>query len=408
MILAEENGRVFPKEDKIFAVSGRAKAMIAEKGKDKVINATIGSLMDDDGDLVVLSSVMDAIRSLSPDDFAAYAPIGGTPGFKKAITKAALGEYIPTRYTEAVASPGGTGGIRNAVSNYTKVGDTVITASWFWPTYTKICNEIGRDIDTYEMFTPDGKYNMAGFRDKVSALVRKQGSCLTIINTPAHNPTGYALSTEDWKEVVSIFNDATSGGGRATIFVDAAYIDFAGDPEEYRQFLREFEKLNDNVMVIIGYSASKTFTLYGMRTGALVCMAATEEQAEEFRKVMEYSSRATWSNCVRCGQTVIEKIYENKELLDKVGTERAKYRSMLLKRGRTFERTLREAGVECVPFDAGFFACIECDDLDAVGAELEKKGDFIVPFAKGIRISVAAISEAKCVRIAKDIAEVMK
>ena len=105
---------------------------------------------------------------------------------------------------------------------------------------------------------------MGGLQAMVNSCVEKQGSCLAVINTPAHNPTGYSLSTEEWREVVGIFNEATAGGGTATIFVDAAYIDFAGDPDEYRQFLPEFEKLNDNVMVIIGYSASKTFTLYGM------------------------------------------------------------------------------------------------------------------------------------------------
>lgn len=408
MLLAKENGRVFPKEDKIFAVSGRAKAMIAKEGKDKVINATIGSLMDDEGNLVVLSSVMDAIKSLTPDDFAAYAPIGGTPAFKEAITKAALGKYVPKRFTSASANPGGTGGIRNAVANYTNVGDTVITASWFWPTYTKICSEIGRNLETYEMFTADGKYNMGGLQAMVNSCVEKQGSCLAVINTPAHNPTGYSLSTEEWRKVVGIFNEATAGGGTATIFVDAAYIDFAGDPDEYRQFLPEFEKLNDNVMVIIGYSASKTFTLYGMRTGANVCLAATQAQADEFVQVMEYSSRASWSNCVRAGQTVIERIYADPELLEKVGREREEYRSMLLKRGKTFEGTLRAEGVECVPFDSGFFCCIESGDPDGVCAKLESMGDFLVPFAKGVRISVAAISEAQCVKAAKDIARVLK
>ena len=54
-ILARGNGRHIPHEDKIFGISNRAKAMIAEKGADKVINATIGSLLDDDGNLVVLS-----------------------------------------------------------------------------------------------------------------------------------------------------------------------------------------------------------------------------------------------------------------------------------------------------------------------------------------------------------------
>ena len=42
MIIAQENGRTIPKADKVFAINGRAKAMIAEKGKDAVANATTG------------------------------------------------------------------------------------------------------------------------------------------------------------------------------------------------------------------------------------------------------------------------------------------------------------------------------------------------------------------------------
>ena len=41
-ILARKNERNIPLEDKIFGISNRAKKMIAEKGADKVINATIG------------------------------------------------------------------------------------------------------------------------------------------------------------------------------------------------------------------------------------------------------------------------------------------------------------------------------------------------------------------------------
>ena len=48
-ILARQNGRNIPKEDKNFGISNRAKAMMAEVGEDKVINATIGTLMDDEG-----------------------------------------------------------------------------------------------------------------------------------------------------------------------------------------------------------------------------------------------------------------------------------------------------------------------------------------------------------------------
>ena len=49
-----------------------------------------------------------------------------------------------------------------------------------------------------------------------------------------------------------------------------------------------------------------------------------------------------------------------------------------------------------MPFDAGFFISIPCSDPDAISAKLEKEGVFIVPLAKGLRVSVASISEDKC------------
>ena len=96
MIFAEENNRVIPTEDKVFSLSGRAKAAIRKKGKDAVINATIGALLDDDGELVIMSSVAEAISSLSPEDYAEYAPIAGTPAFQEAVKRALFGKLMPS------------------------------------------------------------------------------------------------------------------------------------------------------------------------------------------------------------------------------------------------------------------------------------------------------------------------
>ena len=63
-ILARGNGRHIPQEDKIFGISNRAKAAIAKYGKDAVVNGTIGSLLDDDGELVVLKSVDEVFKHL--------------------------------------------------------------------------------------------------------------------------------------------------------------------------------------------------------------------------------------------------------------------------------------------------------------------------------------------------------
>lgn len=395
-ILARGNGRHIPQEDKIFGISNRAKAMIAEKGADKVINATIGSLLDDEGNLVVLSSVDKVFKHLSPKDYADYAPIGGIQPFREAVQKAAFGAHQPKGYIEAVATPGGTGSLRNVISNYSDGGDQVLTSDWHWAPYNTIAGEIGRSIATFEFFTEDGKFNTASFKEKSRELLEKQESLVIILNTPAHNPTGYSLTLEDWDNVVDILSEEAKCGKAIALVIDAAYIDFAGDEEEYRRFLPKLEKLPENVISIMAYSLSKTYTLYGTRCGAMICIAKTQEIADEFKRVCEYSSRGSWSNSAKVAQVILSRIYGDTDLLNKVNEERAYYRRMLLARGKAFTEESEKAGLKIVPFDAGFFISIPCDNPDEVSARLEKEGLFIVPLAKGLRVSVASISEEKC------------
>ena len=147
-IFAEGNGREITGVDKILIVSQKAKAAIAEYGKENVINATIGALLDDNGDLIVLSSMVDVLNHMEPSQFAEYAPIAGTPDFLSIIKTAAFGNYVPEGYIEACATPGGTGSIRNTISCYSKPGDKVLTSNWYWSPYRTIATEIGRDIAT--------------------------------------------------------------------------------------------------------------------------------------------------------------------------------------------------------------------------------------------------------------------
>jgi len=395
-LLAKQNGRNIPAEDKIFGISQRAKAMIAEKGRENVMNATVGSLLDDRGNLIVLSSVAEVEQQLQPVDYADYAPIGGTAGFKEAVKKAAFGVYAPKGFVEAVATPGGTGAVRNTIANYSRPGDKVLTSDWYWSPYGTIAGEIGRSVATYALFDQAGRFNEASFQEQVNALIQEQGSLVIILNTPAHNPTGYSLTLEDWDRVIQTLGEAAKQAGSIALLIDAAYIDFAGDETEYRKFLPKLEALPENVLPIIAYSLSKTFTLYGARCGAMICMAKSEAVAEEFKRVCEYSARGSWSNSPKMAQVILTKIYGDQALLKKVDAERAGYRQMLISRGEAFERAAKEAGLAIVPFDAGFFASVPCDGPEAISKQLEAQGIFVVPLAKGLRVSVASIPEEQC------------
>ena len=82
-----------------------------------------------------------------------------------------------------------------------------------------------------------------------------------------------------------------------------------------------------------------------------------------------------------------------------MNAERKKYRDMLAARGRAFGEAAAECGLEIVPYDAGFFVSVPCDDPDAASRRLEEQDVFLVPLAKGIRVSVASISEEACRKI---------
>lgn len=406
--MATYNGRDIPVEDKVFGAAGRAKAYLAEHGEAATINATIGSLLDDEGKLVVLSSVDEIVHNLSGKEFAEYAPIAGTPGFKTAVQKAALGNFEPNSFVKVVATPGGTGAIRNTIANYSCPGDSILTHNWHWGPYKSIANEMGRGLEHFTMFDEEGNFNLTDFEYKVKKLVRIQDHLVVILNTPANNPTGYSLSKEDWYGVKKVLDEVPMDK-KIALLVDVAYIDFAGETDETREFLPIIDSLRENILPIIAYSASKTFTFYGFRCAAMLCLAHNPEVADEFERVCSFSSRASWSNSPRAPQTVIERIYADPELLAKVDAERTEYRDMLLARGKAFEEEAAKIGLEIVPFRSGFFVSVPYENPNALCMALEKMGAFLIEIGtNGIRVSVASISEEKCRRLPAMIKEAME
>lgn len=395
-IFAEGNGRIITGKDKIFGVSQLAKAAIARDGKENVINATIGALLDDNAELIVLSSMVDVLHEMKPADFAEYAPIAGIPEYRKILPKAAFGDFIPDGYIETCATPGGTGTIRNTISCYSRPGDTILTSNWFWSPYGIIASEIGRKLDTYEMFNEQGGLNVAGMEAKIREILADQEGIVVIFNAPAHNPTGYTPTDAEWNALVEMLKDLSASGKKITFMLDIAYIDFAGDSVKAREFLPKFGNLPENVLVIAGFSASKGFTFYGLRTGAMLCITPKKEIAEEFARVTSFASRGSWSNCTRAGQLALARVFNDEALLKKVFDERKDLEELLSRRCETFKAAAAEARLRTCPFTAGFFVTVPCDNDDAVNEELFKDNIFGIAIGGGVRIAISAISEDAC------------
>ena len=288
--------------------------------------------------------------------------------------------------------------IRNAVANYSCPGDRILTHNWHWAPYKTVAAELYRGIEHFEMFDEEGRFNTADFDYKVRKLTRNQEHLVIILNTPANNPTGYSLTPDDWYAVKKTLDEVPLEK-KIALVLDVAYIDFAGEPDEVRKFLGVVDNLRSNILPVIAYSASKTFTLYGARCAAMICLAHSPEVAEEFGSVNSFSSRASWSNPPRAPQEVITRIYSDERLLAEVEAERAMARDMLLARGRAFEEEAAKCGLKTVPFSAGYFVTIPCDDPDGVCDKLNEKNVFLIPFETGVRASVVASPEEKCRRL---------
>ncbi len=388
----------WPKQnDPIFGLAAKAKEAINKYGKDNVIDSTLGALADDNGNLICMDTVYNELKSLPNAEIAAYAQVAGQPDYLAAVQDACFGEYRPNAHIRAVATPGGTGSVKHAITNYTNPGDSVLVCDWFWSPYVTISEEIGRKVSFYQFFNEKNEFNTAAYKESFEALLKKQKRIVSIINTPANNPTGYSLSDDEWDDVLNIARDnAKDSENRIVLMVDVAYIDFAGVGTERRKFFTKFSNLPENILVIIGYSMSKGYTMYGLRSGAAIGISSNEDIAEEFYYSCMHSNRANWSNGTRAAMSVMTHIANDPLKLKAYEEEKTKYKNLLRRRADAFVEASKEAGLEILPYRDGFFVSIPCENANKISEELINENMFVVALKKGLRFAVCAVSEEKC------------
>lgn len=386
--------------DAIFGASGAAVAATRVHGADHVVNATIGAYMDEEETLACIPTVEKIFRKLPIQDIIQYAPIAGLPEYLKSVINLTFAGQRPEGYMEAVATAGGAGAVHHAIANYAETGDQVLTSDWYWGPYSVLCREMGCNLTTYCLFDKDQNFNTRSFFNKVTEILKSQNSLLIIVNTPAHNPTGYTLSEEDWSQVLDICRKCVENGKRISILVDIAYIAYAGEKNETRRFMKLFSNLPDELFIMFAFSMSKGYTLYGQRMGALIGLSSNKDIINEFRAVSEYTSRATWSNTNRAAMTTLIQIQSDPILLKQFETERESFYQIIRQRAAVFMKEAKNCGLPALPYKAGFFLSIPSKDPDAVCHKLHEDLIFAVPLKLGVRIAVCAVTTRKMAGLA--------
>ena len=391
-----------PGPDLAFAINAKVKKAQKEVGKENVINAVLGTLADDEGNIIALNSFYTRLETMDRSLIASYAPIEGEKDYRDTVIDLCFGPYRPDSYIEAIATPGGTGAIRNGIFSFLDAGDPVICHDYFWSPYRKMCVEFGRDFRTYNFFTDDFRFDTSAYKACQDEALKDHDRLVSIINSPGNNPTGYSLSDDEWDEVISLSRKAAEEGKKITLIIDVAYLEFAGDGEQ-KKFFRKFSNLPENLFVLVAFSMSKAYTAYGLRSGAAIGISSSKEVIEDYKEAMATSARVNWSNGVHAPQHILVDLAKDggREEYDR---ELNRLKNLLEERARVFVDEAKRHKLETIPYFGGFFAFVPTDRAFEITEKLEKDHIYTIPSDKGIRIALCSTNKEDVVKLVERIA----
>lgn len=396
-------------EDQVFSTARRARAATEKFGADKVTNATLGSLFCEEGKLVLFPEVVKTYDEIDKRELFGYAKgITGDDEFKTAVKISILGEnYLnsfSSHFTDVISTPGGTGALSNSIKSYLHKGESLLLPDLMWEPYKLMVKSAGGVCETYKLFNEENSFNLESFKEKTLSLSKVQKSLVVVINDPCHNPTGYKLSLEEWKEVMEILKSA-SKFTNIILIKDIAYSDFDLESEvEKEEKLALFKNLPENFLIIFSFSISKSFASYGLRVGAQLAISSSKEVINNFAEASSFFCRSSWSNISAGGMKMFSQIVLHKEKNLNLLEERSKYLLLLKERSNIFLSESKVIGLKTFNYKSGFFITLPLDkDPHSVAAYLEKENIFIIPLENSIRIAICSLSKNKIKGLAEKI-----
>lgn len=389
-----------PIEDTVFKVSNQAREMANKIGSQNVINATIGALYDEEGELVAYKTVFDHYNAIPNRVKADYASsFVGNEDYCKQVYSWVTQDINLTLAHKVIATPGGTGAVSMIFSNILDANETVILPNIAWGSYQLMATQNNFAVKTYSLFDGD-HFNLTSFKQTCLEVLNTQDKLLIVINDPCHNPTGYSLTQMEWDEIINFLNEC-SLKVPVVLIDDIAYIDYAYDLQKSRKTMEAFNNISDNVLISIAFSSSKTCTSYGLRCGACILLAKTAKLVRDVEIVFEKSARAVWSNIPNAAMDNFT--YVTTENYFEFQLEKQEYIQLLKKRSNLFITESKECGLQLYPYKEGFFVTVKCLDnhqRDRFHDALIRHNIFTVKVNLGIRVAICSCNLEKIAGLA--------
>ncbi len=298
-----ENLRAQP-ADKILALMAAYKA----DPRDDKVDLGVGVYKDASGNTPVMRAVKEAERRILADQPSkAYTGLAGDPAFGAAMRQLVLGDSIAGDRVAAVATPGGTGAIRQALELIKMAAPdaTVWLSNPTWPNHPSIIKYLGMKMGDYTYF--DDATRGVDFDGMLADLNGLAKGDVVLLHGCCHNPTGANLTTKQMAQVITLMQEK-----EAIPFIDIAYQGFGDGLDEDAQITRQIATAFDNCL--IAASCSKNFGIYRERTGILMAIAKDAEQQPLTQQTLAFLNRQNYSFPPDHGARVVTTILSDPDL----------------------------------------------------------------------------------------------
>ena len=317
--------------DKILALM----AAYREDPRPGKVDLGVGVYKNADGLTPVMRAVKEAERRiLAEQDSKSYVGLAGDPAYSNVMIELILGESVARERIAAVATPGGTGAVRQAFEliKLANPGAKVHVSNPTWPNHVSILKYVGLESVAYRYF--DSETRGVDFAGMLEDLGKANAGDVVLLHGCCHNPTGANLNLTQWQQVVDLINEKN-----LVAMIDIAYQGFGDGLEEDAKAVRLVTSSVANALV--AGSCSKNFGIYRERTGILMAISADAETSV-VQQNLNYLNRQNFSFPPDHGARVVTTILSDPALRADWAAELEEVRLSMLGLREQLAEELRE------------------------------------------------------------------
>ena len=253
------------------------------------IDLGVGVYKDATGLTPIMRAVKAAEKQLWETEVTkTYTGLAGEPEYASAMQSLLLGGTIPADRLSAIATPGGTGAIRQALEliQLASPGATVWISNPTWPNHPSIIQYLGMQMAEYRYF--DEATRGVDFDGMLADLAGVKPGDVVLLHACCHNPTGANLTLPQWAAVAALLEKTG-----AVPFVDIAYQGFGDGLEADAAGLRLLAARLPEML--IAASCSKNFGIYRERTGILIALSPRADMRAVVQGNLAFLNRQNYS-----------------------------------------------------------------------------------------------------------------